>query len=285
VTERGARREGQHTPFALPLAFLELARWHSAIGAGLAVWVGGRMAGALWGWDWLHPMSIAILLSAAGNAYNDTTDVEADALNRPTRPIPRGAMTIRQAQGFALGCAALAFLLALPLGAATVVGTLTGIVLLFGYSPFLKSIPIVGNGIVGLLVGMCVGFGGLVAGNIPAVVLPGVALGLLFGGRELLKTLYDVAGDRAMGVATVATRWGERATLGIATACFGTAILVWGLWAGSQPSLWIVPILTTLLVAAVLLPLWRHPTRERTHLALRGSKLLGLALLLLLSFL
>lgn len=273
------------TPYPLPLALLELSRWHSAIGAGIAVWVGGNIAGATWGWQWLYPMSIAILLSAAGNAYNDANDVSADRVNRPTRPIPRGAISVQQARLFAFGCAAVAFLLALPLGIATVGGTSVGILLLFLYSPYFKSIPLLGNGVVGLLVGMCMGFGGLLANNIPAVMLPGVAVGLLFGGREILKTLYDVDGDKVMGVVTVATRWGERMAFFLATICFGGAITALGLWAGSRPQLWMVPLLTTILVGSTMLPLWHHPERSTIHHALRWSKVLGLALLLVLSFL
>lgn len=271
--------------FSFLLSLLELARWHSAIGAGIAVWVGGNLAGAEWGWEWLYPMTIAVLLSAAGNAYNDANDLSADSVNRPTRPIPRGAITVQEARRFAVGCAVLAFLLALPFGIPTVIGTAIGILLLFGYSPTLKSIPLLGNGVVGLLVGMCIGFGGLLEGNVPAVVLPGVAIGLLFGGREILKTLYDIEGDNAMGVATIATRWGKRIGLILATFSFGGALTALGLWAGPQPALWLVPILTTILVGTTLLPLWHHPERSTIHHALRWSKVLGLALLLVLSLL
>lgn len=271
--------------FSFPISLFELARWHSAIGAGIAVWVGGNLAGAEWGWHWLYPMSIAMLLSAAGNAYNDANDVVADSVNRPTRPIPRGDISVPQARRFAFGCALLAFLLALPLGVATITGTAIGILLLLGYSPTLKSIPLLGNGVVGLLVGMCIGFGGLLAHNIPAVVLPGVAIGLLFGGREILKTLYDVEGDNAMGVATVATQWGIRSALWLATLSFGVALTALGLWAGPQPSLWVVPVLTAVLVGVIMLPLRHHPQRSAIHHALRWSKVLGLALLLVLSLL
>jgi len=273
------------SPFSFPLSLVDLARWHSAIGAGITVWVGGHLAGAAWQWGWLYPMAIAVLLSAAGNASNDAGDVEADTINRPTRPIPRGSISVNQARIFALVCATLAFLMAIPLGWATLLGTIVGVALLFGYTPYLKSIPLVGNGVVGLLVGMCVGFGGLLAGNIPAVILPGIAVGLLFGGREILKTLYDITGDSAMGVATIATRWGERATLILASLCFGGAIIPLGIWAGNSLTLWLAPFFTTLLVLATILPLWQQSTRPIINRALRGSKIVGFALLALLAFL
>ncbi len=296
MSEPGERREDRAgctipgdgfpvSPFTMLLSLLELSRWHSALGAGIAVWVGGNIAGAVWGWEWLYPMSIAVLLSAAGNAYNDTNDIAADIVNRPTRPIPRGAVSVLQARSLAVGCAFLALIMALPLGAATMTGALVGILLLFLYSPYLKSIPLIGNGVVGLLVGMCIGFGGLLAGNVAAVLLPGAAVGLLFGGREVLKTLYDVVGDTATGIPTVATQWGERGAVILATICFGGAITAFSVWAGIRPSVWPVPFLATTLVGFIIVPLWHHPERSTIHRALRRSKVLGLVLLLLLSFL
>lgn len=118
-----------------------------------------------------------------------------------------------------------------------------------------------------------------------AVLLPGAAVGLLFGGREVLKTLYDVAGDKKTGVRTVATQWGEQGALMLATICFGAAITALGVWAGNRSSFWPVPLLTFILVGFIIIPLRHHPERNNIHRALRWSKGLGLALLLLLSFL
>jgi geranylgeranylglycerol-phosphate geranylgeranyltransferase len=265
-------------------ALLSLARWHSALGAGLAVWVGGHIAGATWAWWWLYPMSIAVLLSAAGNAYNDAGDVEADQINRPTRPIPRGAITILQARTVAFISGVLALLLAIPLGWITVAGTVAGLLLLFLYTPYLKSVPLVGNGVVGSLVGMCIGFGGLMGGDVPAVILPGVAVGLLFGGREVLKTLYDVAGDQQSGTVTIATRWGDRVALSVATICFGIAILLLALWTGTTNFRWLIPLFALVLVASILIPLWQQPIASHAiKFALNWSKILGLILLALLT--
>lgn len=260
------------------LALLELARAHSAVGGALAVWLGARLAGAEWSWSWLYPMTVAFLLCAAGNAYNDVQDVALDKINRPTRPLPRGALTLTLARTFAFACTTLAFLLVLPLGFISTFGTITGIGLLFWYSHGLKRIPLVGNGTVGLLTGMTVGFGGLLAGDVAAVVLPGVALGLLFGGREVLKTIYDEAGDRAHAIPTATTRWGPRNALAIATVVLllGWLVLTWWGW----PSYSWVVILTLALILTTLLPLWRAPrSRRAAAWALRWSKGAGLVML------
>lgn len=261
-------------------ALLEVARAHSAAGAGLAVWVGGRLAGASWQPWWLAPMLVAFLLSAAGNALNDAHDAEVDRLNRPQRPIPRGAVTPQGASRLAWGCALAALLLALPFGWLSVAGTLAGIGLLVAYTPHLKGVPVVGNGVVGLLAGMAMGYGGLLAGNVPAVVLPAAALGLLFGGRELLKTIHDLPGDQAHALRTFATVAGPRAALRGATLCFAGALLLLAAWALGQPARWPVLALTTLACAFTLVPLWRNlASRRAMAWALGGSKAVGLVVL------
>ncbi len=261
-------------------ALLQLVRAHSAAGAALTVWVGARVAGAAWGWGWLAPMAVAFLLSAAGNAFNDAHDVAIDRINRPQRPVPRGALTVGQARRVAYGCAALALLLALPFGTSSTLGTLAGIALLFLYTTQLKAIPLLGNAVVGLLTGMAMGYGGLLAGDVPSVLLPAATLGLLFGGRELLKTIHDLPGDRAQALRTLAVVAGPRATLLAATLCFALALALLAGWALARPTGWPVLPLTALATLLVLVPLWARPDEPRVVAwALRWSKGIGLVAL------
>ncbi|MDQ4076236.1 MAG: UbiA family prenyltransferase [Chloroflexota bacterium] len=267
-----------------PVVLLELMRAHSAAGAALAVWLGARLAGASWASWWLLPMLVAFLLSAAGNAFNDANDAAIDAINRPQRPIPRGSATPGQARRLALACAGLALILALPFGVASSAGTVAAITLLFLYTTHLKSIPLLGNTVVGLLTGMAVGYGALLANNIPAVLLPASSLGLLFGGRELLKTIHDLPGDRANAIRTVATVAGPHVALLVASLCFTVAILFLAVWATTRPSAWPVPWLALFVSLSTVVPLWHTPEEPRAvGRALRRSKALGLAIMLVLS--
>jgi geranylgeranylglycerol-phosphate geranylgeranyltransferase len=267
-------------PRLQPLALLDLARAHSALGGALAVWVGARVAGASWEPWWLAPMTVAFLLCAAGNAFNDASDVATDRINRPMRPIPRGAVTPATARLLSYACAAMALVLALPFGIISTLGTLVGIALLFLYTTHLKAVPLLGNATVALLTAMAMGYGGVLAGDVPAVLLPAASLGLLFGARELLKVIHDLPGDRAASIRTIATVAGPRPALWAATACFALATGLLALWASGQPQGWAVPALAALATLPVLYPLWRNPegTPEASR-ALRWSKGLGLALL------
>lgn len=267
----------QHSAFIIRQLLVagELIRAHSAAGAGLAVWVGAHLAGARWHAGWFEPMAVAFLLSAAGNADNDAHDAALDRLNRPQRPIPRGAATPAAARALALAAAALALLIALRFGPASTLGTLVAIAGPALYTRRLKQLPLVGNTVVGALAGMAMGYGGLLAGNVAAVILPGSAMVAFFTGRELLKTLYDLPGDRALGLRTAATAWGPAGTLRLATALWGGSAGLLATYGG--------PVFgggALALLAALLLPLWRHPDdRATAGRVLAWSKGLGLAVL------
>lgn len=262
----------------------ELIRVHSAFGAALAVWVGGRLAGARWEIWWLLPISVAFLLSAAGNAFNDAYDVAIDTINRPQRPIPRGAITPLEARRLAYGCAMAAFFLALPFGVVSVLGTTVGILLLFSYTTHLKSIPLLGNAVVGLLTGMALAYGGVLANNVSEIVLPAATLGGLFAAREVLKTVYDVEGDSANGLQTIATVASNRVALFVATICILGALLLLMLWVMTHPNAEVILRLMTLTSLLIVLPLWIVPNNQQAiGWALACSKAVGLLLLLALS--
>ena len=62
--------------------------------------------------DIIHAAIAAAILNAGSNAINQIYDLELDRVNKPHRPIPSGALTIRQAGWFAVICYVLALLFA-----------------------------------------------------------------------------------------------------------------------------------------------------------------------------
>ncbi len=170
---------------------------------------------------------------------------------------------------------------ALPFGALSTLGTVVGLVLLVGYTRWLKGVPLLGNAVVGLLAGMALGYGGLLGGDVSAIVLPAATLGLLFGGREVLKTIYDRPGDQAQGTHTLATLAGPRMALHVAALCFALALLLLAAWARTRPAGWPALGATALAVLLILGPLWRVSAEQaQVARALRWSKALGLLALL-----
>ncbi len=66
---------------------------------------GFLLAGGAWGWPVLWVAAAALCLYAAGLILNDVADVELDRRERPSRPLPSGAVSVRAAR--LVGCALL----------------------------------------------------------------------------------------------------------------------------------------------------------------------------------
>ena len=103
-------------------AYIELARPFTLLPPALGVLSGAASA---WGagharplvdLDLLVPVALgtlmAAVLNAANNAINQIYDLDIDRVNKPRRPLPRGALTLGQAWGFTLATFAVAWVLA-----------------------------------------------------------------------------------------------------------------------------------------------------------------------------
>ncbi|HVR77331.1 MAG TPA: UbiA family prenyltransferase [Acidimicrobiia bacterium] len=155
-----------------------------------------------------------LLMVAACNIVNDISDVTADAVNRPRRPLPSGRVTVGGAR-LGAGLAAAGGLAVARLIGPSTLGVAT-LFLLAGiaYSVLVKRLGLVGHGWVAAMFGATVVWGGWVVGAIsPPVWLAGLLVAAFLLPRELLKTLADVDGDRVAGWRTAALAWGRKTTM------------------------------------------------------------------------
>lgn len=145
--------------------YLQIIRPVNALVAGIAVLLGVLVAGA----EVTPGMSLLVLsvfcITGAGNAVNDYYDRDIDAINRPDRPIPSGAVSMR---GGAAVYSAVLFLTGIAC-AALIHPACFGIacinsVLLVAYAARLKGVPLAGNLVVSYLAGSIFLFGGAAAG-------------------------------------------------------------------------------------------------------------------------
>jgi geranylgeranylglycerol-phosphate geranylgeranyltransferase len=206
---------------------VELARPGNCVAAGVLTATGAFVAGA----EGARPATAAavvttVLAVAAGNAINDYFDREIDAVNRPDRPIPRGAVAPRTALAaavawFVVAVAVAALLPPLALGIAAV-----NLVALVTYTSLFKGTPGLGNALVAYLVGSTFLFGGAAVGSPRAVVVLAALAGLSTFTREVIKDVEDVAGDREEGLATLPIAVGERRALWIGAAALLVAVAV-----------------------------------------------------------
>ena len=188
----------EHTVFALPFAY---------VGAFLAVDGYPGTANLIW-------LTLAMVgARTLAMALNRLVDAELDARNPRTasREIPAGVVT--RAQAWSLCAAALALYLVAAFQLDPIVRWLWPIpVVMFVVYPYLKRV----TWLCHLWLGACTGLAPLgawlaVTGTAPweAWALF-AAQGLWVAGFDLFYSLFDLAHDRAAGLRSWATRFGER---------------------------------------------------------------------------
>jgi len=265
-------------------AWIPLLRPGNAVIAAAAVWLGWAGLRLRPEWQLAFWGSLSMLLMvAAGNAHNDTLDLETDRVNRPSRPLAAGLIRVGTAR------AAAALLLLLAVAAAWIGSPLHGVlalamaILLWSYNRFLKGTPLAGNVAVALLCGLAVyfvelpllvDFPELAYDSLPAALFAFLAT----FAREVAKDAEDVAGDRAAGLRTFAVAAGVDAARRLTL-----AVVVLLLFFLPVPLLYFgynARYALVLLVAAtpVLVPLLRSLSRDGGDFA-RAQKLLKLLML------
>jgi len=183
---------------------------------------------------------IVALITAAGNVINDFFDAEIDAINRPDRPIPSGAVSRGAARRFAVTLFLAGILVSFFTNSLLCIGiAIFNALLLIAYAAKLKSTPLIGNIVVAYLSASIFLFGGALNGLDGLVRIIPIAAITFFAmlSRELLKDAEDVEGDRAGGADTVPIRIGIRKTSEFALIITVLAVAAsfipyfwWGAW-------------------------------------------------------
>ena len=230
----------EHTVFALPFAY---------VGAFLAVdgWPG--LANLFW---------VTVAMTGARTlamALNRLLDAEIDARNPRTagRELPTGSLSRLQVAGLSL--VALAIFLVAVFQLDPIVRWLWPIpVAMFVVYPYLKRFTWLCHAWLGACLGLApVGAWLAVSGTAPweAWAIGGAVL-LWVAGFDLFYSLYDLEHDRAEGLHSWATRFGERGVFRGARAFHAGAVLLLaaaGLGLGVGPLYWAGVVAVALLLA------------------------------------
>jgi len=151
----------------------------------------------------------ASLVMASGNIINDIYDIDIDRVNKPSRPLPSGKISIKEAYILYFVFIAASVFISSLLNEKAIAIVLVSILLLFLYSKYLKRIPLVGNITVAILTGLVFIFGGVVVENLAAAIVPAVFAFLINLIREIVKDMEDVEGDKKAGVITFPIKFGS----------------------------------------------------------------------------
>jgi len=264
--------------------FVALMRPVNGLIAFLSILLGAAVTGTVQPlWRVLLAGLSGMLVGAGGNAINDAYDVEIDRVNKPWRPIPSGRVSRRQALSFALLLMAAGTLLAAPIGWPAVGVALAASLLLVLYSARLKRTVLWGNLTVSLVSALAFIYGGLAVRRVREALIPAGFAFLFHLGREIVKDVEDMRGDRAGAAQTLPVVHGVRAAQAVVTAVF--AVLIVATWlpylAGvyDQDYFWIVLFGVDTVLLYAIWAFWR--STEPAHLArlsnlLKADMLVGL---------
>jgi len=182
----------------------------------------------------LSPMTILLiffsmaLITSAGFSLNDYFDRESDAIIKPKRPIPSGALSLKQVTVIAGLLFALGLILALLINTLSFVILLIDSVLLVIYSAFVKrKSGFAANLLVGLLVGTAFLYGEATVFQTVSLIslsLYPIAFGTI--GGNILRDVLSFEGDSKVGYPTLPQTIGNRSSVAVAAIFFAaTAVL------------------------------------------------------------
>jgi geranylgeranylglycerol-phosphate geranylgeranyltransferase len=270
------------------LSLFALARPLNCLITALSVGVGAlTSASALVSLPLLLAALSAALVTGAGNAFNDAIDIDIDRINRPDRPLPAGRLTRRTAfvETLLLGLAGLLLAALISPFHLAVAGGVIG--LLITYSIYLKNSVLWGNIAIGIVAAAAFPYGALAVAETGRSWIP-AGFALLFHlGREIVKDIEDVEGDRSLGLRTLPLRWGCRTAARVAYVIYLFLIIFTLLpWiAGIYGSLYLgAVLLVDLLLLFALFRLHRqHAALSDDSLGrlLKAGMFLGLAAIVL----
>jgi geranylgeranylglycerol-phosphate geranylgeranyltransferase len=262
---------------------LELIRPLNCLLAGLAVLIGAIVAGV---GELPYVAGVAFaaaaLISGAGNAVNDYFDKDIDAVNRPHRPIPSGMLSARTAVTLGSGLFGVGVVLAALINLPCLALAALNSAILVIYSAELKRRGLAGNLTIGYLVGSTFLFGGLAVGEISVVGILAIMAALSTVGRELIKGIEDMRGDRKLGLRTFPLRYGAGKAAVLAIGFIGAAIAISPLPYVLEAFGWaylvlVVPSIVVFIAAAAIIVQSRKPEAAgRASLACKIAMGLGL---------
>lgn len=206
------------------MSFFELTRADHGILYAIGVLVGAVLAG----WSMTFSSSIlfgiiaAIAIEMSTFSLNDLIDERADKANRRIdRPLVRGdadkeAALFIGAAGIAIGNIA-AYFVSLECFVVVLLFSIFSIL----YNLKLKKYPLIGNVFIASTMALPFAFGALILGSIPdsVAVLAGIAF-VIGIGREIMKDVQDVVGDKAVGARTLPIVAGVKKSIYSVVICY-----------------------------------------------------------------
>ena len=190
-------------------AILQLTRPINTLITFLSVFVAAFISGPL------EPLNTVILaclsagfIMAAGNTINDYYDIDIDLINKPQRPLPSGKISKEAAWRAAVGEFLIGNIIAAFISAPMLFIAFSFSMLIYLYAARLKGMALWGNIAVSLTTAAAFTYGGMAVGQPQEAIIPALFAFFFHFGREIIKDMEDVEGDRRGNASTFPIRYG-----------------------------------------------------------------------------
>ncbi|NJE85628.1 geranylgeranylglycerol-phosphate geranylgeranyltransferase [Thermococcus sp. CX2] len=193
-------------------AFVEITRPHNCVLAGIVGLLGSIVAVGHFP-DLKTSLLVFLVVTlgcAGGNTINDYFDYEIDKVNRPDRPLPRGAMDRKTALWYAMLLFAVGLALAYMINRYAFILAIIAYVTMFLYAWKLKPLPFIGNLVVAGLTGATPLYGAVAVEHLGLAGYLAICAFLVNVAREVIKDIEDVKGDLVKGAKTLPIIWGKK---------------------------------------------------------------------------
>ena len=166
-------------------------------------------------------------ISSYSMIINDIYDIEIDKVNQPERPLAKQIISINSALSLSLILLLIGLTSSLLISYYNIIITAIFSFLSWFYNIWGKKQGIIGNSIVASSMSIPFIFGGIITGNISLLVWSISLIAFLSGmGREIIKTIADIKGDKIKGIKSVSIQFGSRNAMLIACGFIIISILI-----------------------------------------------------------
>ena len=242
--------------------YIQLTRPVNLLVAFVSIFIGGFVTGTIQPVvKLIFACFSGVFISAGACSINDYYDLEIDRINRPKRPLPSGMVSPEHAYVYSLILLSVGVVLGLFIHLLGFIIALSSSLLLYFYSFRLKGTVLWGNLTVALIAGMALIYGGLAVGRTGQALIVGAFAFFYHLGREIIKDIEDVEGDRSQGIKTLPIQYGVTTALLWATVVFMVLIALtlvpYVLKLFSLTYLIVVVIGVDLFLVYVLISMWQ----------------------------
>lgn len=214
------------------VGIIHLIRPINCIMMGFTVFVGVILSNPVFEFiNWtniLFGFGTGFMLTAAAMIINDYYDRTIDAINEPSRPIPSGLISTREALSLFFTVSIIGFVFAYFTSVLCLLVACISWIIVVVYVTVGKKSGLPGNFLVSTCVAIPFIYGSIIALDtiVSSVLIFAFMAFLSNTGREITKGIVDVKGDKTEGVKTIATIFGSKSAAYVAVVFYLLAVFL-----------------------------------------------------------